>query len=92
MELHIKNKHIIFFLVVRCKTLQHNLNFIDCIPYPGQSCNFKCKPRYQIAVNTTVSCGPAGQWIPSIDTLCKGTFENFILKSTIDRFDMNKCI
>eukprot|EP00105_Crassostrea_gigas_P046569 XP_019930717.1 PREDICTED: low-density lipoprotein receptor-related protein 6-like [Crassostrea gigas] len=56
--------------VVRCQTQQYNLNFTDCLPYPGHSCNFKCNPGYRLVMNTTVSCGPAGQWIPSTETLC----------------------
>lgn len=58
--------------VVRCQTLQRNLNFTDCLPYPGQSCYVSCKAGYQLVINTTVSCGSDGQWIPSTDTLCKG--------------------
>ncbi|XP_065930046.1 uncharacterized protein [Magallana gigas] len=57
--------------VVQCKTVQQNLSFIDCIAYPGQSCDFKCKAGFRLAINTTVLCGPAGQWIPSIDILCE---------------------
>lgn len=58
--------------VVRCQTLQRNLNFTDCLPYPGQSCNVNCKTGYQLVINRTVSCGSDGQWIPSTDTICKG--------------------
>lgn len=46
-----------------------NLNFLDCLPYPRQSCDFKCKTGYRLAVTTTVSCGSVGQWIPSTDAL-----------------------
>lgn len=58
--------------MVRCQTLQRNLNFTDCLPYSGQSCYVSCKAGYKLVINRTVSCGSDGQWIPSIDTLCKG--------------------
>lgn len=51
-----------------------NLNFLDCLPYPGLSCDFKCKTGYRLAVTTTVSCGSVGQWIPSTDALCEGMY------------------
>lgn len=58
--------------MVRCQTLQRNLNFTDCLPYSGRSCYVSCKAGYKLVINRTVSCGSDGQWIPSIDTLCKG--------------------
>lgn len=58
--------------VVRCQIIQRNLNFTDCLPYPGQSCYVSCKAGYQLVINTTVLCGSYGQWIPSTDTLCTG--------------------
>lgn len=65
--------------VVRCQTLQRNLNFTDCLPYPGQSCYFSCKAGYRLVVNTTVSCGSDGQWKPPTDTLCKGEVNDNIV-------------
>nr|XP_034317565.1 low-density lipoprotein receptor-related protein 2 isoform X4 [Crassostrea gigas] len=57
--------------VSRCPTLLRNLHFLDCQPYPGQSCNFECKTGYRLAINTSVSCGSLGQWNLPIDTLCE---------------------
>lgn len=65
---------IVHSLVKRCPTMLPNLNFLDCLPYPGQSCDFKCKTGYRLAVATTVSCGSVGQWIPSTDALCEGMY------------------
>lgn len=62
----------IFAPVSRCPTLLRNLNFLDCQPYPGQSCNFECKTGFRLAINTTVSCGSLGQWNLPTDTLCEG--------------------
>lgn len=72
----------VYLLVVRCQTQQYNLNFTDCLPYPGHSCNFKCNPGYRLVMNTTVSCGPAGQWIPSTETLCDGILSRYTTKHT----------
>lgn len=72
-----KNVYILivsFLLVFRCPTLQPNLNFIDCIPYPGLSCSFKCKDGYQLAANDTVFCDSFGKWSSQTSTLCEGLF------------------
>ena len=60
--------------VLRCSTSHQNLKFLDCLPYPGQSCAFKCNPGFRSTVDTTISCLPDGHWAPSIDTVCEGTF------------------
>ncbi|XP_065930460.1 uncharacterized protein [Magallana gigas] len=57
--------------VTRCPTSLRNLHFLDCQPYPGQSCNFECKTGYRLAINTSVSCGSLGQWNLPTDTLCE---------------------
>ncbi|XP_078326911.1 low-density lipoprotein receptor-related protein 2-like isoform X1 [Crassostrea virginica] len=58
-------------ILVRCSTSHQNLKFLDCLPYPGQSCAFKCNPGYRSTVDTTISCLPDGHWAPSIDTVCE---------------------
>lgn len=67
-----------FSLVLRCPTLFSNLNFTDCAPYPGQSCDFKCKAGYRRAVDDTVYCDRIGQWSSPTETLCKGLFKQNI--------------
>lgn len=71
IQRHYKNLNIIA-LVSRCPTVLQNLNFLDCQPYPGQSCNFECKTGYRLAINASVSCGSSGQWNLQTDTLCEG--------------------
>uniref|UniRef100_A0A8W8MRC5 EGF-like domain-containing protein n=1 Tax=Magallana gigas TaxID=29159 RepID=A0A8W8MRC5_MAGGI len=56
--------------VFRCPTQLQHLNFVDCAPYPGLACDFKCKVGYQPVANNTAFCDSTGKWFPSIDTLC----------------------
>ncbi|XP_056009049.1 low-density lipoprotein receptor-related protein 4-like isoform X1 [Ostrea edulis] len=55
--------------VSRCITPQ-NVELPDCVPYPGQTCEFKCKPGYRFANSKYVTCDAFGRWVPSVSSLC----------------------
>ena len=59
-------------LVSRCPTELSNLNFLNCAPYPGQTCDFQCKPGYRSKLNTTIDCITGGMWTPNPQLMCEG--------------------
>ena len=63
----------ICLLVTRCPTELPNVKFLDCPPYPGQSCDFECKPGYRSYLGKTVSCLSGGQWELPVTAICEGT-------------------
>lgn len=65
---------------LRCPTQLQNLILLDCLPYPGFSCDFECKSGYRRVTDTFLSCESTGQWSLSTDTLCEDELTaNFIL-------------
>ncbi|XP_078326898.1 low-density lipoprotein receptor-related protein 6-like isoform X2 [Crassostrea virginica] len=82
--------------VSRCPTELPNLNFLNCAPYPGQTCDFECKPGYRSTLNTTIACIPGGMWTPNTQlmcevTLCSSSLENAVLSSGCSRRPGDSC-
>ena len=66
------NCNSFFLLVSQCPTDLPNLSFPNCAPYPGQTCDFECKPGYRSTLNTTIACISGGIWTPNTQLLCEG--------------------
>ncbi|XP_062578036.1 uncharacterized protein LOC134239920 [Saccostrea cucullata] len=56
--------------VSRCSTSLPNVNFFNCLPYPGQTCTIDCKPGYRLLNSKTITCDNNGQWVPFPSSLC----------------------
>ncbi|XP_061184437.1 low-density lipoprotein receptor-related protein 4-like [Saccostrea echinata] len=76
--------------VSRCPTSLPNVNFLNCLPYPGQTCTIDCKPGYRPASNMSITCDNVGQWVPSpfslcTETLCPSSIDNAVVSSSCSR-------
>lgn len=53
-----------------CPTSLTSLQLVNCVPYPGQSCEFECLEGFKRILNVNVTCDLLGQWNPEWETLC----------------------
>nr|XP_022323823.1 low-density lipoprotein receptor-related protein 4-like isoform X2 [Crassostrea virginica] len=82
--------------VSQCPTDLPNLSFPNCAPYPGQTCDFECKPGYRSTLNTTIACISGGIWTPNTQLLCEVilcslSLENAVLSPSCSRRPGNTC-
>ncbi|XP_061183615.1 low-density lipoprotein receptor-related protein 2-like [Saccostrea echinata] len=82
--------------VSRCDTSLQNIDFPDCLPYPGQNCQVACKSGYRLVVNASVTCDQSGHWTPSPSPLCTEIFctsviDNALLSSECTRKAGESC-
>lgn len=63
---------IVSLPVPLCPTSLPSLQLVNCLPYPGQSCEFECLEGFKRIVEVNVTCDLLGQWNPEWETLCSG--------------------
>ncbi|XP_065930465.1 low-density lipoprotein receptor-related protein 4-like [Magallana gigas] len=53
-----------------CPTSLPSLQLLNCVPYPGESCEFKCMEGFKRILEVNVTCDSLGLWNPETETLC----------------------
>ncbi|XP_062570264.1 prolow-density lipoprotein receptor-related protein 1-like [Saccostrea cucullata] len=82
--------------VFRCTSPLPNINLLDCLAFPGEICEFECKPGFRRDVNTSITCNQLSQWDPPTASLCSEIFcspslTNAVLSSNCSRSVNKSC-